>query len=291
MSKRFKHIIVFLVCCIVIATAYFNLIKCYRLENEKPIIHFHVEKQNRKDRVSINANIVSVDAVKAELVVRMQFEPQSDLLDNDDLLINPVTVYTNSASGKAEVTYEKGESMQPIDITVSLKGESSHFPWDRYSGMIWICIAGQKENEKDKGNWFAVPFTFDLKTAAPGFAVDVKEQKQKNTSFSVIAIDFNIRRAASSFGFSVFVMILIGILTLVAFLSGFTCVMGDRKIELSMLGWLATLLFAMLPLRNAMPGAPPIGCLADYLSFFWAEAITAITLIAAAITWLLKKTG
>lgn len=56
-----------------------------------------------------------------------------------------------------------------------------------------------------------------------------------------------------------------------------------------MLGWFCVLIFAMLPLRNAMPGAPPIGVLADYMSFFWAQAVIAATLIAVVLTWVFRK--
>ena len=44
--------------------------------------------------------------------------------------------------------------------------------------------------------------------------------------------------------------------------------------------------FALVPLRNAMPAAPPIGALSDIISFFWAEIIVAVCLVAGVVTWL-----
>ncbi len=53
-----------------------------------------------------------------------------------------------------------------------------------------------------------------------------------------------------------------------------------------MFSWLAALLFALPPLRNAMPSAPPIGSLSDFMAFFWAEGIVALSLATVVFAWL-----
>jgi Domain of unknown function (DUF4436) len=50
------------------------------------------------------------------------------------------------------------------------------------------------------------------------------------------------------------------------------------------LGWMAATLFALIGMRNAAPGAPPIGSLIDYAAFFWAEVIIAGSLTYVAAT-------
>jgi hypothetical protein len=289
MNRMIVRVIILVLCFVIIGTAYFLLLAGYRQESQKTVLHFSPLKPGRTDCVRVTANIASLDPVKGELVLRMQFEPQDDLLDKDDVLINAVTVYTNSAAGKSETTFKKGESMQPLDVNMALQGDSSQFPWDRYTGLLWVCIASQKEIVGKSPSWSAVPFSLDLKPGITGFKIETSEIKQKDRGFSTAEIAFKVERSRSSFGFSVFIMVLIGLLTLAAFLVGFAVITGGRKIDMSMLGWLAGMLFALVPLRNAMPGAPPIGCLADYMSFFWAEAIIAATLIAVALTWVLRK--
>jgi hypothetical protein len=46
---------------------------------------------------------------------------------------------------------------------------------------------------------------------------------------------------------------------------------------------MAALLFAMVPLRNAIPGDPPIGSVIDFMAFFIAEAIISISLITSVV--------
>jgi hypothetical protein len=51
----------------------------------------------------------------------------------------------------------------------------------------------------------------------------------------------------------------------------------------SALGFLGTLLFALIPLRNAVPGDPPIGSLIDFASFFIAEGVVSISMIVTVL--------
>lgn len=289
MNRRAVQLIILAVLVAVIGTAYFSLLANYQQESRKKVQRFSSAQKGKSEGVKVSAHIVSFDPVKAELLMRLQFEPHHDLVDQDDLLLYPLTVYANSISGKSEVSFKKGESMQPLDVTLALDGESSRYPWDQYQGMLWVCLASQKEGGGAKATWYNQPFSLDLKPGVSGFKIKTQEVKQKGADFSQLSVSFFIERATSTVAFAVFIMILLGLLTMVDFLAGYVLIVGKRKIQPNVLGWLGAMLFAMVPLRNAMPGAPPIGCLADYLSFFWAEAITAATLIAVVITWVLRK--
>jgi len=46
---------------------------------------------------------------------------------------------------------------------------------------------------------------------------------------------------------------------------------------------MAAILFALIPLRNAVPGNPPIGSIIDFGSFFIAEAIISLALISGIV--------
>ena len=44
------------------------------------------------------------------------------------------------------------------------------------------------------------------------------------------------------------------------------------------LAWMGAMLFALVEIRGAAPGAPAFGTLFDFIGFFWAEIITAVSL-------------
>ncbi|MGA7085071.1 MAG: DUF4436 family protein, partial [Pseudolabrys sp.] len=45
--------------------------------------------------------------------------------------------------------------------------------------------------------------------------------------------------------------------------------LGLRRIEVTLIGALGAMIFALPALRNALPGAPPLGVRADILIFFF----------------------
>ena len=59
-----------------------------------------------------------------------------------------------------------------------------------------------------------------------------------------------------------------------------------RKIEFSMMVWVAALLFVIPTVRNALPGSPPVGALIDFLIFFWLQIAVVIAMSGLVWTWI-----
>src|SRR5437867_3046618 len=82
----------------------------------------------------------------------------------------------------------------------------------------------------------------------------------------------HIERVHSTVVYAVFVMLLMWLLALGGVGVGLTLGSKRRKWETGFATFLGALLFALPAIRNALPGAPPIGARFDFISFFWAEA-------------------
>jgi hypothetical protein len=59
----------------------------------------------------------------------------------------------------------------------------------------------------------------------------------------------------------------------------------DRKFEFGMMVWSAALLFVIPAIRNALPGAIPLGALIDYVVFFWLQVSVGIAMCCLIYTW------
>ena len=59
-----------------------------------------------------------------------------------------------------------------------------------------------------------------------------------------------------------------------------------RKQEMTMTPWFAALIFALLPLRLGLPGAPPLGSWIDVLVYFWVLIAVMIGLVWWILVWL-----
>jgi len=98
-----------------------------------------------------------------------------------------------------------------------------------------------------------------------------------------------VARASTTKFFSLFVMMMMWGLTIAVLLLTLSVVLRGRKVEVSMFSFTAALLFAFSTVRNAQPGTPPVGTYSDFISFFWAEVIIALCLVALVFTWVLRK--
>jgi len=61
---------------------------------------------------------------------------------------------------------------------------------------------------------------------------------------------------------------------------------GRRKVEATLMSWIGAMLFATIPLRNFLPGNPPIGSWVDYLIVLWVIAGLVVGLIVYVAAWL-----
>ena len=99
-----------------------------------------------------------------------------------------------------------------------------------------------------------------------------------------LQLHFAVRRtgAVSFFGIAIYGAMIV--MTFCALILGSLVFVGVRRIEVTIVGALGAMIFALPALRNALPGAPPLGVRADILIFFWAElgAIIALCLFIAA---------
>jgi hypothetical protein len=125
-----------------------------------------------------------------------------------------------------------------------------------------------------------------LKGAVQGYSVSL------GTSVDAAVVSnftVRVRRAPATRFFAIFIMVLMWALALAAVAIALILTYLRHDIGPGVLGFLAALLFALPNIRGALPGAPPIGSLNDYLAFFWAEAIVAITLIVLAVIFLIRE--
>ncbi|WP_441248572.1 DUF4436 family protein [Kitasatospora sp. McL0602] len=152
-------------------------------------------------------------------------------------------------------------------------GPASDYPFDRYRiSTGWAASAGGT----------AVPTAITFRDADPFFVARPADAKPADAGATAVAesrLDARLTRSRSTFILAWFMIVAMWALAL-AVLGGAEMLIRKRQgLTWPAMGWMAATLFALIGMRNAAPGAPPIGSLLDYLAFFWAEGV-----IAAALT-------
>jgi hypothetical protein len=251
--------------------------------------------------------------------------------DGERTLERDLKLFVNSATGKQELDFQKGMRMNPMEVVINMyDGLVTDYPFDHHQAFLELYfLPAKREGGKDKQKPIEagaakpaeaaatptpevkpaekkdeaepkkteaaapaeddVPIGVDFLGSIHGFRIDAAKSHESTEDY--VGIDMTISRASTVKFFAIFIMLMMWGLTIAVIFLTLSVVTRGRKVEIGMFSFLAALLFAFAAVRNSQPGAPPIGTFSDFISFFWAEVIIALCLVAVVFTWLLRPTA
>ena len=300
-AKSKKPLLVGLVLLLVFAGAYIFVLNKYKDEGANRAASLEADtKHAGENRIDVSGRIVTADVIKGDVVVRLEFTPKGSLASGDGtVLARDLDLYIATATGKNVHDFKKGKRMNPVEAVVEIyDGEPMDYPFDRHTAQLAFFFEPAAEKGGEAGGNESIPVTVELRGSVAGLRMDTdyvqKDASHPEEAFNTpdhAVIGITIERAMTAVFFSVFIMIAMWALAAGVLFLVFRVFAGHRKIEISMFSFLGALLFAFPALRNSQPGTPPIGTLSDFLAFFWAEVIIALSLLAVVLRWLVKGPG
>ena len=287
-AKSKKPKLIGLILLGVFFAAYIFVLFAYQNEGEarKAELAYDTEKLEKfdKNRIAAEAKIVTADPMKGDIAVRLVFTPQGTLATPDGKLARDLVLDVAAATGKHVYEFKKGRKMDPVETIVDIyEGEPMDFPFDEHEGQLAFFFTPAGEGSEQ------IPVALELRGSVTGLRIDA-EYGEGNTDNNVV-VDISISRARTTMFFSLFIMLAMWALAIGVVCLVFRVFSGQRKIEISMFSFLGALLFAFPALRNSQPGTPPIGTLGDFLAFFWAEVIIALSLLSVVLRWIIRGPG
>jgi hypothetical protein len=275
-------IIIFIVAIVYIYTLYTK-------EGESRSV-FIETPSGKADHIVVNANLVSIDPIKGEMAVRLNFEPKGALADEKGFLKEEVDLYINSATGKQDYNFTKNKIINPIDVVLSLyDGLVTDYPLDKHKSELIIETTAKiiKNEGSQETDISGIDNVLNFSGSVTGYKISAEQDTESNDYYTILNIQ--IERAYSVKFFSFFVICTMWLLIILLMSLLFNIIIRKRKIEINMFTFTSAMIFAFPAFRNMMPFAPPIGAFPDYIAFFWAEAAAALTLSGLIITWVLRK--
>jgi hypothetical protein len=297
-ARHTRHVGILIAGLVVFACVYSLVLGVYQSEDALGSAVFSSPAVSEPDHIDVYATLTSIEPLKGTLAVRLQFDPAGSLESPEDqTLTRDVFITTYTSSGKAVYSFQPGDVITPLEITLNLYSKPiSDYPFDSHYADLALSVSsvdvpdGHGVVSSDHGvvpakpsARTAIPIALDLNDSVSGYKVTAGMAADARPGFTDIAVEIN--RSLTAIGFACFIMILTWLLALSALVVALAVIFGGRKAEYTLLSWLAVLLFALPPLRNTMPGVPPIGSLTDFIAFFWAECIVAVSLIAVVAAW------
>lgn len=225
------------------------------------------------DRVNVQVWINQIDTTRQTMSVEIvDVEPTGALTDPDGSSARDI-VLTTSALGDP-ITVRSGQTGTDTPRTFAVNGTVTDYPFDRYHSLMTFAASADGAS---------VPVAVTISSADPFFrntpAVSPPLADQPDGE---VGIDLTSTRSTPTLVFAVFVMLLmLGLAAAVT--ASYYILRWRRGLIFPACSMMAAILFALIPLRNAVPGNPPIGSVIDFASFFIAETVIAVALIASVI--------
>jgi uncharacterized membrane protein (DUF373 family) len=131
-----------------------------------------------------------------------------------------------------------------------------------------------------------VPIAFEYATFLQGW--DLNADILSPDLATYLEAETFFRRSRTTKFFSIFINILMWLLSLLLLAMVVGIWFRNRSVEPPTLAFNAALLFAVPAIRQVQPGIPTIGCIADAAGFFWCMAIVSFCLLALMTNYIVK---
>jgi hypothetical protein len=290
--KSKMPMLVGIILLVVFAGAYVFVLNAYKNESNNRAAELVADTQKAgENRIDVSGRIVTADPIKGDVVVRLEFTPHGSFASGDGgTLSRDLDLYVSSATGKNVHEFKKGKRMNPVEAVVEIyEGEPMDYPFDSHTAELSFFFEPAAGKGGEAGGAEAISMAVELRGSVAGLRLETEYAKENTPDHAVIEI--SIQRASTAVFFSVFIMIAMWALVIGVVFLVFRVFAGHRKIEISMFSFLGALLFAFPALRNSQPGTPPIGTMSDFIAFFWAEVIIALSLLAVVLRWIIRGPG
>jgi hypothetical protein len=278
--KRLLIIILFVALFIASFTGALYLYQNDRTQRTADIVFGDETEVNRME---VDINLLSIDPIKGELGFRFDATPEGKF-SKDARLAEDLRFFTG-IDGKSEVTLAKGRIPDAVSGSISLStGKVSDYPFDVHTSDFYLFFTNPKNEAED------IPMLVRFFGAVPGFNVDIDyiPKAEFESSDDYMGLRVQVSRSVITKSFSIFLMIAMWLIGLIIFTMTMVVVWQPRPIEFGMYTLIAGMLFALPAVRNLQPGVPPLGSLTDFLSFFWAESLVAVSLPILFFCWLTR---
>ena len=228
------------------------------------------------DGTTVILDIEELQSVKGVLTANLTVVPGPELLDSvTHGLKEELTVAVTSVVVPTKRTWSRGGVPGVFPVPLTVAGDPSSWPFDRYqTGPVTVeLFRGGKASERASVTfWDRIP-GWKVRVLGVGNAATP-------TPYQVV-----LHRSPST---AAFAAVILGALITLAGLGLFVAtqtVRGRREFLPPLTTWYAALLFSVVPLRNALPDAPPIGFWIDVTVVLWVIVVLVISMVLYVFCW------
>ncbi len=231
--------------------------------------------------IFVRLTLDTLDATRGVLRVRV-------VVVTDNLPDDGATLFTNLPGlTKLSLPEEAVSSDKTSDVLVEA-GDIADYPFDTYTHVFQlVAVPGRNAPQPTTVPVRSVPVQVEVVNALAGFGGTASV----DSPGGLTNVKVELPRQPAAVVWASAMIGLYWLLAISAFAVMLATVLRLRTFETRHLAWLVAMIFAFSAFRTTAPGSPPVGVFLDFASFFWAEAIVALSLIALVAFYLTGDRG
>lgn len=232
-------------------------------------------------------DLESLDTTDNELNVKVLVVPDDSLMDtNLDVLKTDIAVGLYPANEAGDLIYPAGRQPSLISTSVAAHGNSHNWPFDTYTTpeLFAGLLTGTGADRQ------GMPARVEVSGSLEGWDVSIRRsgESSQSTDDGGDKVTITLRRAKGALVFDLGICLVLISLPVVALFVVISIIRG-KTLQPAFGTWFAALLFAVVPIRNILPGNPPYGSWIDQAVVLWVliALVSAMTLFF--VTWYRKS--
>jgi Domain of unknown function (DUF4436) len=222
---------------------------------------------NSSDDTVVLVRLEELKTVANRLAVKVLVYPQESMWDSRlDVLKSDTAVRLDPPNDLGDLVYPAGKSPAQVATTVEAHGDPDSWPFDSYTTETLSAdvLVGSGDDRK------YTPARVEVTGGLEGWDVSVKRvgdaSQDSDRADNVI---ITLRRAKAPLIFDLGICLVLFSLPALAFAVAIQIALGRRKFVPPFVTWFAAMLFAVIPIRNFLPGSPPPGAWIDQALVIW----------------------
>jgi uncharacterized protein DUF4436 len=238
---------------------------------------------NATDDTVVLVRLEELKTTANRLTVKVLVIPQDSMFDKRlDVLKSDTAVRMDPPNDLGDLQYPAGKSPAQVTTTVEAHGDPNNWPFDSYktdtlSADVLVGTGDARQY---------VPARIEVTGALDGWDVNVKrvgEASQDSDRADNVII--TLHRAKGPLIFDLGICLVLFALPALAFAVAIQIASGRRKFVPPFVTWFAAMLFAVIPIRNFLPGAPPPGAWVDQALVIWVLIALVGAMVLYMVTW------
>jgi Domain of unknown function (DUF4436) len=219
------------------------------------------------DETVVLVRLDKLETVANRLTVKVLVIPPKSMYDDklrvltDDL---SVRFYPDNEQG--DLVYASGKAPAVVTTTFEAHGDPGNWPFDSYKTDTFTADALVGKGDKRQYKPARVEVTGHL----DGWDVNVRRVHDADDAPDEQSnVVITLHRAKGPLIFDLGICLVLFSLPALAFAVAIQIALGRRKFVPPFVTWFAAMLFAVIPIRNFLPGAPPPGAWVDQALVLW----------------------